>query len=76
MVDDGSTYSTGEIIDKYKVNKNVIVIHKDNGGLSSARNAAIEKIFAKYILFVDSDDMLLPNAIEALVSTAEEKMRK
>lgn len=57
LVDDGSTDLSGEICDEYaKNNKKVKVIHKENGGLSSARNAGIEIAKGDYFGFVDSDD--------------------
>lgn len=57
LVNDGSTDNSGEICNKYAHNDNrVVVIHKDNGGASSARNEGIEKSVGEYICFVDSDD--------------------
>ena len=71
LVDDGSPDSCGDICDEYALNDNrIIVIHKKNGGLSSARNAGIEKATGKYILFVDSDDYILPNMVERLLNVA------
>lgn len=57
LVDDGSTDSSGQKCDDF-ANKNsrVKVIHKDNGGLSSARNAGLDIAVGEYILFMDSDD--------------------
>lgn len=62
LVDDGSPDNCGKICDEYK-NKDsrVFVIHKQNGGLSDARNVGIEKATGGLISFVDSDDWLLPN---------------
>lgn len=71
LVNDGSTDCSGEICEQYKDNcSNVKVIHKENGGVSSARNAGLEKITGEYVTFVDSDDWLEKNAIEVYVSTA------
>lgn len=57
LVDDGSTDSSGIICDKYlQKDKRIKVIHKENGGLSSARNAGLKKATGDYIGFVDSDD--------------------
>ena len=57
LVDDGSTDDSGKICDKWKViDSRISVIHKTNGGVSSARNIGIAKANGKYIGFVDSDD--------------------
>lgn len=57
LVDDGSPDSCPQICDQYaKYDSRVHVIHKQNGGLSSARNAGIDKAVGEYILFLDSDD--------------------
>lgn len=57
LIDDGSKDSSGEICDSWaQKQENVKVIHKVNGGLSSARNAGLEAAVGDYVLFVDSDD--------------------
>jgi len=72
LVDDGSTDNSGKICDDYAFNNsNVYVIHKENGGLSDARNKGIEKSTGEYILFVDSDDYVDSNAISELKLTIE-----
>lgn len=59
LVDDGSPDKSGEMCDEYAQKDNRIqVIHKKNGGLSSARNAGIDIARGKYITFVDSDDTI------------------
>ena len=59
LVNDGSTDSSGDICDKYAAHdKRIKVIHKKNGGLSSARNAGLEVANGDYIAFVDSDDYI------------------
>lgn len=59
LVDDGSPDNCGKICDSYSLNDNRIrVIHKKNGGLSSARNVAIEVARGKYLSFIDSDDFI------------------
>ena len=67
IVNDGSTDTSGEIADEY-ANKfnNIKVIHKENGGLSSARNAGIEVACGNYLLFPDSDDEYKPNLLNYL----------
>lgn len=65
LVDDGGTDTCPEICDAYAaVNPQIKVIHKPNGGLSDARNAGLQVAKGEYILFVDSDDSLLPDALE------------
>ena len=59
LVDDGSTDSSGSICDAYAdKDARVRVIHKSNGGVSSARNTGIQMAKGAYIFFVDSDDIL------------------
>lgn len=68
LVDDGSTDSCGMICDNYlNIDSRVIVIHKNNGGLSSARNAGIDKCKGDYISFVDSDDFVSQEFVEKLL---------
>lgn len=62
LVNDGSTDNTIELIKKYKSEK-VIVFNKPNGGLSSARNTALEVRDSEFIMFVDSDDCLLGDRV-------------
>ena len=57
LVDDGSPDNCGKICDDYMArDKRITVIHKENGGLSDARNIAIRRCTGKYITFIDSDD--------------------
>lgn len=59
LVDDGSTDSCGHICDEYKMkDRRIKVIHKENGGLSDARNKGIDIATGDYISFVDSDDAI------------------
>ena len=68
LVDDGSTDESGRICDKYgEKDARIMVIHKRNGGLSDARNAALESCNGDYITFVDSDDYVSPCFIEVLL---------
>lgn len=67
LVDDGSPDSCPEICDEYAGRDSRIrVIHKENGGLSDARNAGIAAAKGKYITFVDGDDFIFPSMIETL----------
>lgn len=62
LVNDGSTDSSGNICDKYAQKDNrIIVIHKENGGVSSARNIGLDIAKGEYIAFVDSDDYINRN---------------
>ena len=64
LVDDGSPDTCGEICDDYALkDSRVRVIHKDNGGLSDARNSGLDAAGGEYVLFLDSDDSLAPNCI-------------
>ncbi len=68
LVDDGSTDSSGAICDQYALRDNRIkVLHKSNGGLSSARNAGLHQAHGDYISFVDSDDFIALEFIERLL---------
>lgn len=58
LVNDGSTDETLAILNEYK-NSNIRIIDKENGGSSSARNAGLDEIRSKYVMFVDSDDCLI-----------------
>ncbi len=67
LVDDGSTDGSGILCDELSAREsNIRVIHKENGGLSSARNAGIAVADGDYIQFVDSDDYLEPKVLESL----------
>ena len=72
LVDDGSPDQSGKICDDLsKMDHRIQVIHKKNGGLSSARNAGIKIAQGKYIGFVDSDDDVELNMFECMVEAAE-----
>lgn len=74
IVDDGSPDYSPQICDEYASKNNRIkVIHKLNGGLSSARNVGIDQAEGKYILFIDSDDTIEPNLLEKTVPIAEKE---
>ena len=67
LVDDGSTDGSGSICDQYDGSENVKIIHKENGGLSDARNAGIDAAKGKFLGFVDSDDYVHPRFYELLL---------
>ena len=73
LVDDGSTDSSGNICDKYKkIDKRINVIHKENGGLSDARNEGLKVVTGTYIAFVDSDDYVDEQFLEKLYLAVKE----
>lgn len=72
LVNDGSTDKSGSIIDEYKKkDSRILVVHKENGGVSSARNEGIKHVKGKYIFFVDSDDTIDEQYIELLLAPLE-----
>ena len=71
LVDDESTDSSGAMCDAFaRQDSRVKVIHKQNGGLSSARNAGIECMTGKYVLFIDSDDYVRIDHVQLLLHYA------
>ena len=74
LVDDGSPDSCPQICDEYAAkDKRIIVIHKENGGLSDARNNGLNICTGDYIFFIDSDDYITSDCIQTLVAIAKEK---
>ena len=73
LIDDGSTDKTPELLHKY-VNKNIYLISKSNEGVSVARNKGLDIAKGEYILFVDADDILYPNALSTLYDS-QKKMK-
>ena len=72
LVDDGSTDSSGRICDEYgEKDGRIKVIHKENGGVSTARNLALDHVSGDYIMFLDSDDALDLDAVERCVESTE-----
>ena len=76
LVDDGSPDNCGKICDEYaEKDDRIIVIHQENGGLSAARNAGLDWVFAnsnsEWIAFVDSDDYVADNYLELLYEAAK-----
>lgn len=72
-VDDGSTDSSGAILERYSTHTNMTIIRQDNQGLSGARNTALKNINASYVMFLDSDDYLPQNAVQMLLESAFER---
>ncbi len=67
IVDDGSTDGSSLICEEYAQYKNVTIIHQQNGGLSAARNTGLRYSKGDFVMFVDSDDWIEPNAVEKLL---------
>lgn len=74
-IDDGSNDGSESLLEKHKAeHSNLIVIHKDNGGLSSARNAGLERALtsgATYVTFVDADDYVELDFVETMIRLAQ-----
>jgi len=76
LVDDGSTDSSAEKCDDYaKKYEKVKVIHKQNGGLSDARNAGMDAVNGEYVAFIDSDDYIAHNSLECFVECIQTSKR-
>jgi len=72
LVDDGSTDKSATICDEYSVfNNRIKVVHKPNGGEASARNMGLMQATGEYIMFVDSDDEYMPDAVETLIKSVD-----
>ena len=72
LIDDGSKDSSGVICDEFATKDNRIrVIHKENGGVSSARNVGLDNARGEWITFVDSDDWIKPQYLEHLFGSIE-----
>lgn len=73
LVDDGSSDRSGAICDEYAAQDGRIrVFHKENGGVSAARNLALQEAQGKYLQFLDSDDWAAPDATLLLLRAAQE----
>lgn len=72
LINDGSTDKSIEICNRYlEIDNRIVLLNKENGGLSSARNLGIDKAKGEYISFVDSDDFIHELMYETLVSNLE-----
>ncbi|WP_300692496.1 glycosyltransferase family 2 protein [uncultured Oscillibacter sp.] len=71
LTDDGSTDGSGAVCDRYAaLDPRITVIHQPNGGEASARNAALSAASGEYVMFCDSDDEYLPDAVRLLAGAA------
>lgn len=74
LVDDGSPDESGGLCDKFAAeDPRFTVIHKENGGVSAARNAGLEAARGRYVLFCDADDALAPCAFRLVLEAAERR---
>lgn len=72
LVDDGSTDGSGEICDRYaNTDSRITVIHKENGGLVSARKAGLKKARGQYVSYIDSDDWIESDAFSEISEILE-----
>ena len=72
LVDDGSPDSCPQLCDEFAALDNRIkVVHQKNAGLGMARNSGLEIASGEYVMFVDSDDFIVPDAIEILYNAAK-----
>lgn len=74
LVDDGSTDQTSAICDQYQKTPAIKVIHQPNAGLSAARNAGVQQASGEYLLFLDGDDFLEPNALKTIHDNLESEL--
>ncbi len=73
LVDDGSPDNCGKICDEYAAKDlRIKVVHKENGGVSSARNAGLEVFTGEYLTFIDSDDYVEKTYVESLVDNMDD----
>lgn len=73
LVDDGSSDNSGAIADDFAAHDaRVTVLHKQNGGLSDARNAGIDRATGEFVLCVDGDDVITPSHIADMISAARD----
>ncbi len=74
VVNDGSPDNSSAIVEEYiQRNQNIRFVHRENGGLSAARNTGLREARGKYVWFIDSDDWIEPDCLNFLVHFAEDK---
>ena len=72
LIDDGSRDGSGEMCDAFaRTDGRILAFHQPNGGVSAARNRGLDETEAPWVYFLDSDDILLPGALETLTRIAE-----
>lgn len=74
VVNDGTPDKSADIAQSIAdKNENIIVIHRENGGLSAARNTGLEYVHGEYVMFVDSDDYIEPNVLASIFKSAKSR---
>ena len=73
LIDDGSKDDSGEICDRFKSDERVRTIHKENGGVTAARETAFALVTGEWVSFIDADDWVDPEMLETMLSTAMER---
>lgn len=74
LIDDGSPDNCGKICDEYaELDTRVHVFHKENGGVSAARNLGLDHAKGDYVCFIDSDDWIDPDMLETLIGWEQKK---
>lgn len=74
LIDDGSKDGSGRICDNYALqDKRIKVVHKENGGVSSARNVGLDLAKGTWIVFIDADDWLEPDALQYFAEVTQNK---
>lgn len=69
IIDDGSTDKSSGICERYtKADERFLLVHKKNGGLSSARNTGISMANGEYVIFIDGDDYVIPEAMNSFIN--------
>ncbi len=72
-VNDGSTDTTGDIINEYaEIDDRIVAIHKENGGYGKGMNSGMDIATGKYFMIVESDDFIMPDSCEILYKAAEQ----
>lgn len=75
LIDDGSTDKSFEICENYALkDKRITVLHKENGGVSSARNIGLDNAKGKWVTFIDSDDYIAVDALSMDYNTLDEDL--
>lgn len=73
LIDDGSTDESGRICDSYAVkDERILVFHKENGGVSSARNIGLKNAKGEWVCFLDSDDEMLSGGVQVIANGISE----
>ena len=72
LVDDGSTDGAQNLIERYRENSRVKIVHQKNAGIAAARNTGISLAGGQYLMFVDCDDTVRDNLVESLLRPAKE----